>query len=104
MSKAHNRKVSGFYEQAFIGVLKSDSDIYSDQVLKYDGQTGEFLGTFISGVSLPTDLVFVTVPEASSMLGILAFSALTVVTLRKRKQRTKNSVQSWSNFSTQVTK
>ena len=85
-----------------------DSNLYvssfgSNEVLRYDGRTGEFIGTFISDVNGPADLVFVTVPESSSVLGILAFGACGGVSLLRRKQRKKNLVQGSSRLSTQIT-
>ncbi|MEH2220451.1 MAG: NHL repeat-containing protein [Nostoc sp.] len=69
------------------------SSLGSNQVLKYDGTTGSFLGTFGSGYTSPSDLIFVTVPESSSVLGILWFGSLGGMFLLKRKQKNEK----WSN-------
>ncbi|NJL09420.1 MAG: hypothetical protein HC908_01945 [Calothrix sp. SM1_7_51] len=79
------------------------SGIVSNNVLKYDGKTGAFLGAFVPNVKQPTNLVFVTVPESSGLLGIWVFGVFGVAILRFSKQKRKNSVRASSSLPTQIT-
>lgn len=67
----------------------------TDSIKQYDGQTGNFLGDFVSsgsgGLSNPTFVTTanVPVPEPSSVLGVLAFGGLFAGGALRRKRTAK---------------
>jgi len=67
----------------------------TDSIKQYDGQTGNFLGDFVSsgsgGLSNPTFVTTanVPVPEPSSVLGVLAFGGLFAGGALRRKRVAK---------------
>lgn len=75
------------------------SDFVANNIKQYDGETGDFLGDFISsgsgGLSNPTYVTTanVPVPEPSSVLGVLAFGSLFAGGALRRKQVAKSTIK-----------
>ena len=66
----------------------SDANLYltttADQVLRYDGQTGAFLGAFITDSALdgPVELMFV-VPEPGSLMTVICLAICGIIRRRR---------------------
>lgn len=87
---------SGGLNSAIGLTIGEDGNLYvsnslTNSIKKYDGNTGDFLGDFVSlssgGLSSPTYITSanVPVPEPSSVLGVMAFSGLFAGSVLRRR-------------------